>query len=292
MERIIIEIKNNQEFNNLLKFGKSCDVDLEHLPFSEFYIYTKTDREVRQLEAIEMAKQVVELSYPKLDLFSKNALIKKQAEDFMQRNFKDNTNYLKDKITIEKGKITLTRLDADPFIVEGFPSNRIFNTSELDNLKFTVYDTLLKKHISIDAMIKKAPDLIEYRDSNFETVLVALGAIATFQATKTPIPRKTEMQPHSNKTKQANKKKSNKRVQYVKNTVYSLSLTDTIEANTDDPREKQKYQYHISSWYQRGHWRTYKSGKRVWVHACFKSPKQKRKDAEEVTEKYYRLKEV
>lgn len=268
MEKIVIDIKNIDEYNRLVEFGSKCDVDFEHVPFSRFWILLREDRNALIAEAERFVKMEQMTKYP----FMNSKEQKRYINDMMKIILKKLPEHgIKQRVEI----VDNTLLFNDDTVISGFPVG-IFNSETLHDHDVEISYPRGYEYGSVDEA-----DKLKY-------ARLVFGILATFQATKTPIPRKTEYKPRSNKPKQASKKKSNKRVQYVKNTVYSLSLTDVIEANTsDEPHEKGKYQYHVSSWYQRGHWRTYKSGKRVWVHACFKSPKKK--GDTEIKEKYYRL---
>lgn len=71
--------------------------------------------------------------------------------------------------------------------------------------------------------------------------------------------------------KKSRKSKRNKT--YINKTIYRvLSYTE--------PEEKRTYGRHLDSWDVRGHWRTMKTGKRIWVSSYTKGDKEKAQDKE------------
>lgn len=81
----------------------------------------------------------------------------------------------------------------------------------------------------------------------------------------------------SKKDKRAGKKA---KVKLIKQNIIRIN-TDNIQQPTEE--EKREYERHIAGWTVRGHWREYKSGKRVWIKP------QIRGDKEQVEGKVYEI---
>lgn len=74
--------------------------------------------------------------------------------------------------------------------------------------------------------------------------------------------------------KRSSGKRSNRRMLTVRKYTVSEELLSEL------PAPKRKYEKHTESWGVRGHYRTYKSGKTVWVRPFVKGNAEKRNDKE------------
>ena len=109
-------------------------------------------------------------------------------------------------------------------------------------------------------------------DLCIEALSILLGVITIFNDKKDNyIYTETE-----NKTPQVSHKKSknkkSKKVTYISH--------KTITIHKSESRSNASYERHTDSWVQRGHWRNYKSGKRVWIKECVKNAKNKSSEGE------------
>ncbi len=91
-----------------------------------------------------------------------------------------------------------------------------------------------------------------------------------------------ETRTHTKKVQSKKDKRAGKKpkVKLIKQNIIRIN-TDHIQPPTEE--EKREYERHIFGWTVRGHWREYKSGKRVWIKP------QIRGDKEQVEGKVYEI---
>lgn len=91
-----------------------------------------------------------------------------------------------------------------------------------------------------------------------------------------------ETRTHTKKSQSKKDKRAGKKpkVKLIKQNIIKLN-TDHIEPPTEE--EKREYERRIAGWTVRGHWREYKSGKRIWIKP------QIRGDKEQVEGKVYEI---
>jgi len=81
-------------------------------------------------------------------------------------------------------------------------------------------------------------------------------------------------------TTRKSKKKSNKPYDPNKPRVLKLIRNVYINENTIERFKRSEFTRHIDAWYVMGHWRQYKSGKRVWVKGYWKGENKDKKNSE------------
>lgn len=113
------------------------------------------------------------------------------------------------------------------------------------------------------------PQQVQYR---FNAVVRFL-LVCIYATHKKDIVRKETItkQVKSAKSKSSSKKRKPPTFINIKNVTYTLDFTEGYEPSEKETREFQRL---TESWLVRGHWRTYKSGKRVWIPAYKKGNKQ------------------
>ena len=255
---ITIEVSDNTR-EKLNDFGKICDVDTEHMPFTgDIEIVINYSDEERHKLAKEVAKSIFEKRkeiYEELNMLERVKVMK----DLEEEAFKNATDFRANYYIDEKGV-------------------------------FLRHKALGEYHISFNSKILHFPDakksikkLKEGTHSNdpdaypavLEELRLLFGVLGFMQLKKEHIPREKKVSPAPAKKAARGKKKSKKKT-YIYNYKYDLKdtafnnalVTETKEGNSTN---KRGYNYTVESWYTRGHWRTYQSGKRVWIKACFKS---------------------
>lgn len=168
--------------------------------------------------------------------------------------------------------------------------SRMIDVEIKDNVIFLDYDYLFKAKVSFDKMKFNTEDddfqmLAEistpHNDATEKqmqvlggnTVAFVFGLFAFMTTTKSKVePTRQKVSKNDSKNKKNNKNKSNKnKKKYIYNYKIDNNFLNTnkvINKNVNDEKEG-KREYHLDSWYRRGHWRTYKSGKKVWIEAQF-----------------------
>jgi len=117
-----------------------------------------------------------------------------------------------------------------------------FNQSDL-NLQDSIQD-IITVHASLMAF------MAEYKDS--EQVKSEVQEVKTFKKQK----------------KNKKKASSNRIVKITKKSIFKINLEGV------ENKEKKQIERHTESWKVRGHWRNFKSGKRVWINEYVKGNKE------------------
>lgn len=266
MNDIVLEVANTQIEDDLISLGKKCDVDLYHLPFSKFTIKIYEDEKCKKsmlnyLADTRLNKILNEDK--KIDAFQKIALKNEIIENLKIELKKVNTNF----------------------------GIRLIDVEIKDNIIFIDYNQLFKAKISFNKMVfnSESRDLemlaemsTEHDDATEKqmqilgsnTIAFIFGLFAFMSVTKTKI-KPTSKKINNIKKKTTKNKKNNKKnnKKYIYNYRIDSNFLDTnevINSNSNSNNKKDsKREYHLDSWYRRGHWRTYKSGKRVWIEQQF-----------------------
>lgn len=84
-----------------------------------------------------------------------------------------------------------------------------------------------------------------------------VGVIEYLNSPSQVIAKREVKEPVTNKGSKSKKSKNKNKKTYIHKCYYSVDKIDTAS--------KRSYERHTESWTSRGHWRTYKSGKRVWI---------------------------
>jgi len=82
-----------------------------------------------------------------------------------------------------------------------------------------------------------------------------------------------ETRTHTKKVQSKKDKRAGKKakVKLIKQNIIRIN-TDHIEPPTEE--EKREYERHIAGWTVRGHWREYKSGKKIWIKPQIRGDKE------------------
>lgn len=276
MKDIIIEIEATVDAgveDELIKLGNKCDVDIEHLPFKEFQVNIIPSRELekkieRDLIEEEMEKRIA--LFPQITMTERIEMYDSIRSKISKS--KDKMNKLLTSIEIEFLENIMKIQSTYCYNVELILNKKQFNMTDED-LDIRIKSIELFRQGNEDAVLKELQD---------NTSLV-FGILAFMKASKeivksTRVKREPVSSKYSNNKKKSNKKKKT----YLYNKIYKLNK-DSLSSATKKAAEEEgikesKREYHISSWYQRGHWRNYKSGKKVWIEAQFKHPKNLKKE--------------
>lgn len=270
MNDIVLEVASPQIEDSLMALGRKCDVDLYHIPFSKFTIKVYEDEKCKK----DMLNHLADMRL--------NRLLK---DDNSIDTFKKIA--LKNEI-IKQLKIDVKKSNTDL-------DSRMIDVEIKDNVIFLDYDYLFKAKVSFDKMkfntedddFQMLAEMSTPHDDATEkqmqilggnTVAFVFGLFAFMTTTKNKIEptrqkvSKNTKSKNDSKNKKNTKNKSNKnKKKYIYNYKIDNNFLNTnkiINKNVNDEKEG-KREYHLDSWYRRGHWRTYKSGKKVWIEAQF-----------------------
>lgn len=153
-----------------------------------------------------------------------------------------------------------------------------FMTDDLRNPVFTSNNNM---------MIESFYHQEEVAKSIMPNIPIALGVIAFLQSEK-----KEEVKVLSRietKKKRGKKgSKSNSKKTYIYNKKYVFS-DDTV---SKDETDKRAYERKVDEWFTKGHWRHYKSGKKVWIDKTVKRARAKTVESNKPVEKEYKITSV
>ena len=287
-KEIIIEVEagvNGGIEEELIKLGEKCDMDLEHLPLKEFQINIIPSKELEKEIENELIAEEVE----------KRIALMPTSPDMLKRTAI--FNEIRKQIRAGKEKLNklLTCLDVDFLDEKLILKNKYCfeATLSINKKKFNMQDSDLDIRIEDIELFRNGREeavLSELKDN----VNLTFGILAFMQTTKKevqPTRRKVNSNKPKNNVKSSKKKNKGNKKTYLYNKVYKINkntLEDATSLASNIPSsERSKRTYHISSWYQRGHWRNYKNGKSVWIEAQFKHPRNISK--EDDTKKTYKI---
>lgn len=242
------------EVNKLNMKKNITDIDLTHVPFSKFKVTIQNITDYNII--LETVKNENLKRHGRIDIFECMTQASKIMEDFKNKDHIVNFNITEKELFIYN----------DDYEIR-IPNVKILN---MVNNK-VVSDIKILADDLIDE-INSMPN--EFEKRNFannlciEALSILLGIITIFNDKKDNyIYTETE-----NKTPQVSQKKKSKNKKSKKVTYISHK---TITIHKSESRSNGSYTRHTDSWPQRGHWRTYKSGKRVWIKECVKNAKNK-----------------
>lgn len=284
MKDIILEIDfdiGNTIEIELIKLGGKCDVDLDHTPFKEFSVRLTPTKECYNDLIKETAKRYAKRYINEHNL-NIDALKHLELINDFEKELKSKTIDFNREIDVEfndKG-MRLTQYDFHADIL-------------INKRKFNMLDDDLEFKIEIKYYENPDSSLFNYslEKEIFNNTRLVFGICAFLQTSKVEVPYTKKVNLNNHHKKSSKKKNKGNKKTYLYNKVYKINkntLEDATSLASNIPSsERGKRTYHISSWYQRGHWRTYKNGKSVWIEAQFKHPRNISK--EDDTKKTYKI---
>lgn len=148
---------------------------------------------------------------------------------------------------------------------EGICSLRV-KCDETDTLQFsaTLYDPMKSILMDYETTTECPTPLISKNEFSNTPLVTAnaltnliVGVIEYLNSPSQVIAKREVKEPVTNKGSKSKKSKNKSKKTYIYKCYYSIDKIDTAS--------KRSYERHTESWTSRGHWRTYKSGKRVWI---------------------------
>ncbi|NFT91678.1 hypothetical protein FDF86_04510 [Clostridium botulinum] len=117
-------------------------------------------------------------------------------------------------------------------------------------------------------------------DYRLECVQMFFRILVYYQFNQESIIRETRTNTKKVKSKNTKRVGKKPKVKLINQNIIRIN-TDDIEEPTEE--EKREYERHIFGWTVRGHWREYKSGKKIWIKP------QIRGDKEQMESKIYEI---
>lgn len=224
-------------------------IDLNHIPFSKFTVTESNEIDFNtamEIVAKEFAlrnEMVDPISQVKLANDIKNA-IKVRKIDYTITEKEVIANHKDYEVTMKHDGEFIGDIGVDAII-------KLFDDSLIETI--ATKSELEKQSFSN----KLAGELI--------TILINVLYILSNNKTQYEINEResTKVKSRVDKKHSKNKSKSKKnKVTYIK-----YKDINIIKRKYVNPTEKRgSYEYHVESWVTRGHWRTYKSGKKIWIN--------------------------
>ncbi|EOV9525562.1 hypothetical protein ACN5TA_000453 [Bacillus cytotoxicus] len=149
---------------------------------------------------------------------------------------------------------------------EEFGKKRIAKVEVDSNGKIDIVDTIMMdlsfQHLSFQEKQLMLKEIYNFVNLAIDALVRIFYLMTNYKEQKVVTLKEKTIHVSKNKT---NKNKKNKSVsRKIKRVEYNLS-SEALEQIKLTTRHKTQYTRHTHSWTRRGHWRQYKSGKRVWI---------------------------
>lgn len=256
------------EFNRKNNIDK---VDFNHLPFKNFncMVITKLDDEDEDPDVdfvLGMLKDVPSNKREKI------------LKEYKQRLLETKEERLDMSISI-KDLILNIKCEGIAEIEIKFNENSVCMSQTIDKNVSYLKSRILTP--TLEELVKNSTKEKErYDDFLCSTVVNTLELLAYMSSDKkVDIPRERLFTKTSdNMTKSISKKKKGKKksISLIRNINYTVLKEDVIR-NTNE-YSKREYNRQTDKWFTKGFWRTYKSGKKVWIKPCIKKSRQQIED--------------
>ena len=282
MKDVILEVATPQIEKDLISLGKKCDIDLNHIPFSNFTIKIFEDKNfkkdiINKTIDIQLKRTIGDIE---LDPTKEAKLREEMASLIEDKLLESDINLINRQIDIDIKDNTVL-IDYKNISKFKFVFNKmVFNVD--DELDVSLY------------ILEKYKELSEEEIYQFSSnaIFLIFGMITFMTMTKENIKPTKKIINNTNKNKKKNKKKnkSNKK-KYIYNYKidYDFLNSNSIVRSNSNNIKGNKRAYHLDSWYRRGHWRSYKSGKKVWIDQQFVYAHNKAVDDNDNDNNIYRI---
>lgn len=241
--------------NNLTK------LDLKHLPFNKF-----------RLEYQPKEEEDKEQEYKRLRERARAIGISEDNIDKVIEKWNSETKVIVSEVLISRNIIEVKAKSL--FVAEmKFESsdaciNDVFQDAK--GFKYKVDSQQMKNIIESDPLEKES--FIEFMLFNFADVLRILIYITSDKKINIKASElynvKCNIEKVQKRKKKNGKKAKGSNMTLIKNYIYEMPMAKTLEnMNKHTPRQ---YERQTKEWFTKGHWRTYRNGKRVWIKPTVK----------------------
>ncbi|MBQ8998168.1 MAG: hypothetical protein IJ086_05695 [Clostridium sp.] len=250
-ENIVIEIGENI-IQEISKLNYEYSLDLNYLSFNDFVIHKDFKVDSSTIESITRVSHQYRNLVPHLSNKEIDALIKTITKD-MSSGINTHVKRVDKTLEIRSDSIDFD-LTFNDYIV---PAEWML--SENYSLE------LVNASEKVSSLVKEN---VDYQKSILLTALEVVGLLIYLQ-----LPNEVKNIQKSSKlevSSKSNKKKSNsKKKIYLYKTTYRIIDVD-LEKYCSNTRN---YNRKIDEWAARGHWRTLKDGRKIWIKECIKRSK-------------------
>lgn len=264
----IIKI-NEQVFEGILGGNDDWNIDFQHLPFEKFiiafpYEFFRTSEEMFE-DSMKSAKEQA----------NKQGLTLEKAIEGKEKQFKKAKKKIDDyaradlHVIISKQKAIGNREDIVYTVKHSQP--QIIGKDEI----------LFKGRVGFGFLPIVEKNEVASNGIWYLGTLIRLTMGVTHYLNQPITYEKMEKVEKVEKKSKKGKKGINRgNVRYIRRTIYNM--------NTVGERPSREYSRHMESWQVRGHWRYYKSGKKVWIESYTKGHNNK-EEVEGITYKITNL---
>lgn len=259
MKGINIEIATNELQQELIKLGQRCDVDLEHVPFQSFTISAPPepviiDEPIQQFIDDKVMEMYLFLDEKELEVY------KEAVTRAVIGRLKNAAKELTIKVEINKNNIYMENV------------GNYYANITMSKTKFNCEDRTIKANMNIHTFNEDDPES-ELNEVITNLLWFVFGILAFMTTTKEKVTPTLKIGDNKPKKKKSSKNKSSSKKRQV-NYIYNYRIDNNAFDNAKPKSKKQseKRAYSLASWYRRGHWRNYQSGKKVWIEPQFVHP--------------------
>ena len=275
-EDIIIEV-NNDVLSKIGTLSSKYELDLEHLSFKKFTINDVLEMHYKNIDVLKDIKENSRNIFPNISEEKINATVKSLLKE-KNISIKTEVEVNDKEVNIKSDFIDLTLVFKDYIFKPSDSFEDALLEIRLNEEKGNRYQETYKKCSN------------EY-DNNLEMITVqtihrVLGILIYFQ-----LPNKVNFIEKSSRLEvkgKTNKKKSkaNSKKIYLYKTTYKIkdidNELDEININT------RTYNRKVNEWVARGHWRTLRDGRKIWIKQSIRKSKTPVNNAE-ITSTNYKI---
>lgn len=238
-----------QETINEIHKKNIKEIDIKHMPFQDFNLIVK--HKMNYNDALN-----------KIDKELKGAINPFNRMHYASRLVKQFSSF-EESIRFKLNKDNLF-ISSEDYEID-IPNNGVIEFGDNKSLPCEV-------NLISDMLIDEIKNRNKFDQHKF-LMKVCLDALVLLECVIIIFNRKVEYNIVENETVKVSNIKNKKSKSKSNNKTYIKHKTITINKYSNDNITNRNYERHTESWIQRGHWRTYKSGKKVWIKECVKNAK-------------------
>lgn len=244
------------------------DVDLNYAPYEEFEILVKGNTDLDSLYEHFKQFSIEEglfLTEKELREKVKEAEKLKLLDYLLDVKITEETVYIEYYNVKNNGIGQLVKNGNKRYVLELKNVGRIVESGTIKGLEYNVGLPNHSELTKLDEFEEIMEILAEEMVLQFLTSVIALGDTGK---SVVDIKKKEalKLQPTLNKKKSKNKGKKKAPI-YIKYTDIKIDIKSDEEIEEIKESVQRENKRHVSQWNVKGHWRTYKTGKKIWIKA-------------------------
>lgn len=244
-------MKNNQEVRieltvtsakDLMTLGTKSMVDLEHPPYREFIV----DFPSEKIDEKEFERMIGSLSNKDAKLANLSRKDKLELiEDY-------NNNSVEIHTKIDNNSVVVGTKE---WYLKLYTSSPVFSLEKEVEGIYTDIDFVTKN----ENIQRDFDNLEEFRKGLMHYMFGVLGLVHFMQSDKMRVEPSTRLMLDDSKKKKKSKSKNKKTYIYKKKYMINSSDVDVVRES------KRDYERRVDQWVRRAHWKTTRSGNKVWI---------------------------